>query len=126
MYRNYDGADHAFGETSVRAASADQDRLAIYAAKRGADNALTLMIINKSLTQSLTGTVTISGYVPFAAAPLYRYSAANLTAILRGADQPIGPDGFTAVFPPSSITLIELRPNVPLDHHVWLPLVWRQ
>ena len=61
MYRNYDGADHAFGETSVRAVSADQDRLAIYAAKRGADNALTLIIINKSLTQPLTGTVTISG-----------------------------------------------------------------
>ena len=126
MYRNYDGADHAFGETSVRAISADQDRLAIYAAKRGADNALTLMIINKSLTQPLTGTVTISGYVPFAAAPLYRYSVANLNTIVRQADQTITSNSFTAAFPAASITLIELRPNVPLDHHVWLPLVGKQ
>ena len=122
MYRNYDGAHHAFGETSVHATSADQDRLAIYAAKRSADNALTLMIINKSTTP-LTATVSLSGYDPAFNAAVYRYSAANLNAILRGADQPIGLGGFTTTFPASSITLIVIPPGVPLDKHVWLPLV---
>ncbi len=132
MYRNYDGTHRGLGETSVRATSADQGQLAIYAAKRGSDNALTLIVINKSLTQPLTSTVTISGYVPFVAAPMYRYSAANLNAIVRGADQPIGPGtgdsdaAFTTVFPAASITLFELRPNVPLDQHVYLPVILKQ
>jgi len=37
MYRNYDGQGGAFGETSLQAASANQDQLAIYAAQRGLD-----------------------------------------------------------------------------------------
>ena len=37
MYRNYDGQGSAFGETSLQAASADQDKLAVYAAERTSD-----------------------------------------------------------------------------------------
>ncbi len=126
LYRNFDGQHHTFGETSVRAISADQDRLAIYAARRGADNALTLMVINKSPTAALTGTVSLAGFDPAAVAPVYRYSAANLTAIVRVSDQAIGPGGFTAVFPPSSITLAIIPPGVPLTPRVWLPVVFVQ
>jgi hypothetical protein len=122
LYRNYDGQHHTFGETGVRAASADQDRVAIYAAKRGVDGALTLMIINKSPTQTLTSVVSLSGFDPLPAAPVYRYSAANLNAIVRQADQAVGPGDFTAVFPASSITLIVVPPGMPLDKHVYLPL----
>jgi hypothetical protein len=46
MYRNYDGQGAAFGDTSVAASSADQGQLAIYAARRGGDGVLTLIIIN--------------------------------------------------------------------------------
>jgi hypothetical protein len=122
MYRDYDGAHVKFGDVSVQAASADQDRLTIYAAKRSADNALTLMIINKS-TGTLTGTVTVTNYTPAQNAAVYQYSAANLNAIVRGADQSIGPNGFSAAFPPSSITLIVIPPSLPLDKQMYLPLV---
>ncbi len=123
LYRNYDGAEHAFGETSVQASSADQDQLAIYAARRGADNALTLMVINKSPTEVLTGTLALTGYAPATNAQVYRYSATNLNAIVRAADQAIGPGGFTAAFPPASITLLIIPPGVPLTPRVWLPVV---
>src|SRR6201999_1082413 len=43
MFRNYDGAGAAFGGTSVRAVSADQSRVAVYAALR-ADGALTIIL----------------------------------------------------------------------------------
>lgn len=122
MYRNYDGQDHAFGETSVQATSANQDQLAIYAAKRSADNTLTLMIINKSATQAYTSTVSLAGFDPLPIAPVYRYSAANLNAIVRQADQAIGLSGFTAAFPASSIMLIVIPPGMLLDKHVYLPL----
>ncbi len=123
LYRNYDGAHHTFGDTSVRATSADQGKLAIYAARRNSDNKLTIMVINKSLTQTLTSTVTLSGFDPVTRTAVYRYSAANLNAIVRQADQAIGPGGFTALFPASSITLIVLPPDVPMDKHVYLPIV---
>lgn len=123
MYRNYDGQDRAFGETSVRAASANQDRVAIYAAKRGVDQALTLMIINKSPTETLTSTVSLAGFDPSLIAQVYRYSAANLNAIVRPADQAIEPGGFTAALPASSITLIVIPPNVPLMPRVYLPIM---
>ena len=104
MYRNYDGAGSAFGETSVHAVSTDQDKLAIYAARRSGDGALTLTVINKS-TGSLISTVGISGYSSQAVASAYRYSSANLHAIEKLADQAITAQGFSATFPASSITL---------------------
>ena len=110
IYRNYDGAGGAFGEASVPAASADQDRLAIYAARRAADGALTLVVINKT-RMPLAADVTLRGFAPGAAAQVYRYGPADLRAIIRAPDQPLRPDGFAATFPASSITLLVLPPR---------------
>jgi hypothetical protein len=110
MYRNYDGAGSTFGETSIRAASADQDKLAIYAARRIGDGALTLMMINKT-GQALTSTVTLTNYQPGATAQVYRYSAVNLAAIVHEPNQVVSAGGFTSVFPANSITLIVIAPG---------------
>ncbi len=110
MYRNYDGADGAFGETSLRSTSADQEKLAIYAAQRSQDGALTLMMINKA-GQALTSTVTLTNFQPVATAQVYRYSAANLAAIVHEPNQAVTAGGFTAVFPANSITLIIISPG---------------
>jgi hypothetical protein len=48
MHRNYDGNGQGFGETGVLAASSDQEDVAVYAATRGSDGALTAMLINKN------------------------------------------------------------------------------
>jgi len=109
MYLNYDGAGSTFGETSVSATSTDQSQLAIYAATRSGDGALTLMIINKT-SSSLTSNVTLTNFTPFSAAQGYRYSTANLNAI-QSFSQSVGPTGFSATFPANSITLLELQPN---------------
>jgi hypothetical protein len=123
IYRNYDAAGGAFGETSVRAASTDQERLAIYAAQRSRDNALTLVVINKA-TAGLTSAITITGFNAAAAAQVYRYSAANLGAIVRQADQPISGGRFTMLFPATSITLLIVPPG-PATRNIHLPLIRR-
>jgi hypothetical protein len=123
MYLNYDGQHRTFGDVSVRATSADQSKLAIYAAQRSSDNALTIMVINKSLTQTLTSSIGLSTTDPITRAAAYRYSAANLNAIARQADQAIGPGGFSAAFPAASITLFVTSPAVPLDKFVYLPML---
>ena len=48
MYRNYDGAGSRFGDVSVSAVSSDQGQLAVYAAQRSSDKALTVMVVNKT------------------------------------------------------------------------------
>jgi hypothetical protein len=123
MYRNYDGQGGQFGDVSVSAASADQGQLAIYAARRGSDSSLTLMIINKT-GGDLTSSVGLSGYSPAAKARVYRYSSANLNAIVRQADQTVSAGGFSATFPANSITLVVLAPGSPPKKH-YLPLVRR-
>jgi Glycoside hydrolase family 44 len=123
LYRNYDGLHHRFGDTSVQAASADQSRLAVYAALRGGDGALTVMVVNKSLTQTLTSSLGLSGFAPAPLASVYRYSAANLHQIVHQPDQVVTISGFTANYPPQSITLYVLTPGVPLTPRIDLPLI---
>jgi hypothetical protein len=124
MYRNYNGAAGKFGETSVRATSTDQGTLAIYAAQRAGDNALTLIVINKTGTAQ-TSPVTLNGFTPATSAQVYRYSTANLNAIVAQPAQPIAPSGFSATFPANSITLVVIPTGVPLNERVYLPLVRR-
>jgi hypothetical protein len=123
MYRNYDGAGSAFGETSVHAASSDQEQLAIYAARRISDGALTLIVINKTAA-ALTSDLSLSNFAPAAWAQVYRYSALNLAAIVQAADQAVTAAGFTAYFPANSITLIVIPPAGPPPPPVmYLPLI---
>jgi hypothetical protein len=110
MYRNYDGAGGSFGDTSVSASSADQGRLAIYAAERSADGALTLVVINKT-GNDLTSSVSLAGFTPVATAKLWRYGATNWGAIVPQPDQAVSAGGFTATFPAWSITLCVLSPS---------------
>ena len=113
MYRNYNGSGGKFGDTSVSATSSDQSLLSIYAAQRSSDSSLTLMIINKAMTTSVTGTVNIAGFVPAAGAQVYRYGNANLNAITPLAVQAIAGGGFTASFPVNSITLLLIPTSAP-------------
>jgi len=108
MYRNYDGAGHGFGDTSVQAVSAVQGALAIYAARRSSDGVLTLMVLNKSGTD-LTSAVNLAGFKPQASARVFRYSPASLGAIQSLASQTVSASGFTATFAANAITLVELR-----------------
>jgi hypothetical protein len=124
MYRNYDGAGGQFGSTSVQASSSDQGQLAIYAARRN-DGALTLMIINKT-GGDLESEVALTGFTPQGAAQVYRYSTANLNAIVPAPSQPVTSGGFTAVFPANSITLVVLSGTaVSFDHFIYLPMIQR-
>jgi hypothetical protein len=110
IYRNYDGAGHGFGDMEVQSQSSDQSRLSVYASQRTSDNALTVVVINKSVN-SLTSSISLAGFKPKATASVYRYSSTNLGAIEHAADQPVSESGFSATFPASSITLFVIAPD---------------
>jgi hypothetical protein len=104
LYRNYDGRGGRFGDISVHARSSEPSRLAIYAAQRAADSALTLVILNKS-GADITSRVSLAGFRPSGPAQLFRYSGADLTRIVRLPDQIIAGAGFTTAYPAYSLTL---------------------
>lgn len=107
MYRNYDGASSTFGDNSVRATSADQEKLAIYAAQRSHDKAVTIIVINKS-GEAFTSKVLIQGLRRPITAQVFRYSADDLEAIEEMPQQAVSNTGFGATFPAQSITLFVL------------------
>ena len=126
MYRNYDGAGGKFGDTRVHAASSDQDKLAIYAAQRTGDNALTLVIVNKA-TEPLTGRLTIAN-AEVRSAAVYRYSTADLTQIVRQPDIALAAGANDIAFPAQSITLLVVSSGPPQEYaeHMFLPALRRQ
>lgn len=125
MYRNYDGAGSAFGDTSVAASSSDQAALAIYAARRNADGALTVMVINKT-TSTQSAVLTLSNAAAGGAAQVYRYSPDDLSRIVRLPDLDDPSTPLSASFPPESITLMVVpAARVNLAPQAYLPLVSR-
>lgn len=107
LFRNYDGLGHGFGDISVQATSQNQATLAVYAAQRGSDQALTILVINKT-AGDITSPLSLLGMTLPSTASVYRYSAANLNAIQHLSDQAISGSGFSALYPANSATLFVL------------------
>ena len=107
IYRNYNGNGARFGDVSVKATSAEQGKLSVYAAKRSSDGVLTMVVINKT-NQPLRSVVSLAG-VPPGSAEVFTYSGGNLHAIVHSpSDQPVTASGFTRTFPAASITLLSI------------------
>jgi Glycoside hydrolase family 44 len=49
LWRNYDGADHGFGDVSMAASAPNPDQVSVFASRRSSDGALTVAVINKNL-----------------------------------------------------------------------------
>ena len=119
MYRNYDGNDSTFGDTYLYATSTGsggdgEGQLAVYGGQRSSDNAITVMVINKTYG-SLTSTISLENFTAASGttAQVYQYSNANLNAIVQQAAVSVTPpsgSGTTSTignytFPAQSITL---------------------
>ena len=48
VYRNYDGAKSTFGDMALQSTSANQGELSVYGALRTSDQAVTVVVINKT------------------------------------------------------------------------------
>ncbi len=117
MYRNYDGNDSTFGDTALLSTSTGsgnvdaEGTLSIYGALRSSDNAVTIMVINKTYGD-LTETLSVANLKPNGPAQFYLYSNANLAAIVKQANVAVtagagaNPSTLSTTFPAQSITLL--------------------
>ncbi|GCE30323.1 endoglucanase [Dictyobacter alpinus] len=105
MYLNYDGNGSSYGDTWINSSSSDQSQLAVYGAQRSSDNALTLMVINKT-GNDLTSNLALSNATPSGNAQVYTYSGANLNTIVHQPDMAVKANGFSTTYPANSISMI--------------------
>jgi hypothetical protein len=105
MYRNYNGKDAGFGDTSVKAAAPNPDQLSAFGAQRTADGALTIMVINK-IPSATPVTLTLGHFKTGGTASAYQLTAANAIAHLASVKWSAGK--LTATVPGQSITLYVL------------------
>jgi len=112
MYRNYDGNKSTFGDKELNSSTGDQSRLAVYAASRTSDGAVTIVVINKTYG-SLSNTLSLSNLTSTATqAQVFQYSNADLTHIVAQPAATItagsgsNPSTINMTFPGQSITLI--------------------
>lgn len=85
VFRNYDDAGSAFGDTSIQATSSDQGKLAIYAAFRNSDNAVTIIVLNKTFGD-LQSDVVLGHIKAAKRAQVFQYSNSDLKQIRALAD----------------------------------------
>jgi hypothetical protein len=110
MFRNYDGSGSQFGDTSISAVSSDQGSLSIYAAQRSSDNAVTILVINKT-TGALSSSIALSNLNLPATAQVYTYTSASLTSIAHPADTAITSGSLSYTFPGYSAVMLVVQPG---------------
>ena len=106
IYRNYDGANSGFGETSVAATAPNPDNVSAFAALRASDGALTVMVIGKVLTGATPVTLQLNNSAAAGSAKVYRLTAG--TAIVALPDRAWSGGTLHDSAPPQSITLYVL------------------
>ncbi len=109
MFRNYDGKGSQFGDTSISATSTNQAQLSIYAAQRSSDNAVTILVINKT-TGSFTSAIALSNLTLPPTAQVYDYSQASLTSIAHPSDVAITGGSLSYTFPGYSAVMFVVQP----------------
>jgi hypothetical protein len=103
IYRNYDGNKSTFGDVSVQDIAPDPDNVASFAALRSSDHALTVIVIDKNLTNSATLAISLAHYNASGAAQAWQITSSN--AIAQIADAAISADMLDVQVPAQSITL---------------------
>lgn len=120
MYRNYDGSDSAFGNTSVKTTAPNPDQVSAFGSLRSTDGALTIMVVNKSLYSSSNPgattpiTINIGNFVGYGVAERWQLSAINpadqtRAAINHLASVAVSGNSFTVNVPMQSVTLFVLH-----------------
>lgn len=112
IYRNCDGAGSKFGDQALASTSADQSWLSVYGALRSTDQAVTVVVINKTYGD-LTATLSLNNLAPNGSAQVFLYSNDNPAAIVAQSPLMVTPPsgGGTAstigtTFRAQSITLL--------------------
>lgn len=103
MYRNYDGNKSTFGDTSVLTTVPNPDDVSAFGALRSKDGALTLMVINKDITNASPFKATLTNYTASGAVQRWQLTATAVITQLSNVNVTNGV--LSDTLPQQSITL---------------------
>ena len=106
MYRNYDGNRSTFGDVNVSAGGPNPDNVAVFAAQRTSDTALTIMVISKYLSGTTPVSIAVNNFAATGVAEVYQLTSAN--AITRLSNLNFTGSSVSFMAPAQSITLLVL------------------
>ena len=115
IYRNYDSQGHSFGDTSVLTGGPNPDDVAVFAAQRSADRALTIMVVNKYLTGTTPIVINLTNFTGTGTAQVWQLNSSNVIAQLPDVPCPSGM--LQATVPSPSVTLFVLPSSPTLNLH---------
>jgi hypothetical protein len=114
LFRNYDGAKHTFGDTSVSTTTPNPDHMSAFSAIRSSDGSLTVMVINKDLYDpahpTAAITLNLANFAGQGYAQVYQLAASNVNdptnaAITHRANATFVGSSLSATVPAQSVTL---------------------
>ncbi len=110
FFQSYDGMGNGFGDKSLKATSGDEGRLAVYAARRSSDGAMTVLVLNKTFgallsAVSLQATATVAQVFQLSDVNSRNIVAMPSVPLVRGAS---GRPQVAMAFPAQSITMLVL------------------
>jgi hypothetical protein len=112
MYRNYDGAHHGFGDTSVGDAVPDPDTVSSFAAVRSSDGALTIVIVAKYLANATPVTINLAHFTA-AGTAVQRWQLDATNTISHVADVTRVGATVSLTVPAESVTMLIVPGTVP-------------
>ncbi len=107
LYRNFDGYNSGFGDTSVSDVASDPDNVSSFAAVRSTDGTQTIMVINKA-AQANNVTVTLANCTAKSAVQAWQLTSSNTILPLASSSLPAAVNGVITAnltLPAQSITL---------------------
>jgi hypothetical protein len=115
MYRNYDGNESVFGDTSIQTVVPNPDKLDAFSAVRSSDGALTIMVINKDITNATPVALDISNVTVTGSAQVWQLANGSIsqlpnTGIANGVlSQTLPSQSITLFVLPGSLTPFQLQ-----------------
>jgi hypothetical protein len=113
IYRNYDGKLSTFGDTSVLANAQNPDNVAVFAAQRSTDEALTIIAVNKYLTGTTPLFIDLTNFTGTGNARVWQLNSSNVIARLP--DVNYANAALQTTVPSQSVTLFVLPPSSVLN-----------
>ena len=115
MYRNYDGNQSVFGDTSIQTTVPNPDELGAFSAVRSSDGALTIMVINKDITNATPVSLNISNVTVTGAAQIWQLANGSISQL---ASTGVTNGILNQILPSQSITLFVVPGLVPFSVQV--------
>lgn len=110
IFRNYDGNNSTFGNTSVYSAMSDKVNSSVYTSINGTnENELYMVVMNKNLTQNINGQFAITSGVTYSTADVWGFDAGSANITQRTAVVSITTNQFSYTIPPLSVFMFKLK-----------------